>query len=527
MRCSKLVLIISLISITASSMLCAAPGDLRKALEAKGIKKIAVIPPMEAGNYVVQFLKKEGLDQMTKVLTPQEFVNADVFNSKNFQLAIYAGYEKYLQTVKDPSDGDSALVNFVAKGGTLLLLGSGPTPLYTNEKNKAADSAGLIGIQIIKGKDDKYGTAMGFEKPQDGAKLSFVTQKDLKPVQNGVPDKFAFPSQGDLRFRPAANRTSSKAYIPLISVTDDKGTWLGDAAAYNSGVVYAWMRLTQPDETNRDKVIGALVLFAANPDLPRVENKAISALEKMRGLAIRFKNIRIAFLPSNDVTPIDGWISKSGIAVDRLEWEDVVDKKKFNAVTYPIVIYAGGEKYKQTVKVYADVDEALIRYMEGGGFLIINSNYPWPLYMNEDNEPTFITGKMGFPICGIDDAGTPSPDPKLVGFEKPRAELNFNFMADKKRFPDIPEKVAFPSGGDMRWRPIVGTNLPKADAYIPIVVLNDEDNNYYGDGIAYVQHKVSQPINGKGLYIWSRAADIFGANDLYYDVFAFVADMKK
>lgn len=510
-----------------SSVAAAAPGDIKKALEANGVKKIAIIPPVEKGNYVIEFLKKEGLDSMAKVLTQQEFADSNIFNAKNFQLAVFLGHERYFQTVKSAADGDISLVEYIDKGGTLLLLGNGPLPMYYNEKNKVVESTNLLGINIVKGKDDKFGTAMGFERIPDGVKLSFSAQKELKAIDAALTDKFAFPVAGDLRWRPATNKAGNRAYIPLISVVDEKGVWFGDAAVYNSGVVYAWFRLTQIEEPNRDKIIGSLLVYASKPGLPRVENKAVTILEKMKTLAAKYKNTRIALLPAEYQAPIEMWLLKSGIQFDRLTWEDVINSKKYTPLNYPVTVYSGGEKYRQTIKVFADVDEALVKYMEDGGFFVVSSYDPWPMYMNEDNEPTYITGKLGVPICGIDDAGVANPDPKLIGFEKPKPEFTYNYLINKQFLPDLVAKIPFPSGGDTRWRPIVGTSLPKNDSYISLVELFDDDNNYYGDGVAYLHHKVSQPTGSKVVYVWHRGPDLLGADSLFHGLFAFIAEMKK
>ncbi|MFH1367628.1 MAG: hypothetical protein ABII64_00740 [Elusimicrobiota bacterium] len=513
-------------ALSVPGALIAAPGDLKKALEAKGIKKIAVIPPAEGSNYIMAFLKREGLEPMTKVLTPQEYVNQEVFNPKNYQMAIYANEEKYIQTVKTSGDGDQALVGFANNGGILFLFGKGPTPFYLNEKDVATDSAGMIGMQIVKGTDDKFGTAFGFEKPPEGARLTFSLSKEMKPFAGTLPATFTFPASGDLRWRPVVNRNGSKNYISLISLSDDKGAWLGDAAAYNSGIIYAWYRLTQ-DDPNRDKIISSLMVFGAKINSTRAGSEGASSMEKLRALAGRFKNIKIAFLPTTESTPIETWLVKSGISYDKLSWTDVVDNKKFNKLNYPVAIYAGGEKYKQTVKVYADVDDALVKYMEGGGFFILTSNLPWPLYMNEENGPTYVVSKLGFPLCGVNEAGSFSQDPKLSGFETPPNGLILNFVVDRKKIPNCSEKISFPGIGDLRWRPFTGSALSESDTYMPIVTLYDIDNNSYGDGIAYVHHKASPPVGGKGMFIWYRAAELMGADSLYYDVFNIVADMSK
>lgn len=145
--------------------------------------------------------------------------------------------------------------------------------------------------------------------------------------------------------------------------------------------------------------------------------------------------------------------------------------------------------------------------------------------MNEENKPTFLAAKLGFPICGTDDQGGYASDPKLVGFEKPKPETKVTFVINTNKMKDLPVRLAYPTEGDLRWRPFAGTQLPKGDAYIPLVSLYDSEDNNYGDGVAYIEHKESQPVNGKGVYIWNRGAELLG-DQLYFDVFSFLAESK-
>lgn len=503
-------------------------GDVKKTLESKGIKKVALIPPVENKNYVLEFFKKEGMEKDVQSLTPQDIVNPEVFNAKNFPVAVMVGFEKYIQTVKEPKDGDIALLDYISKGGTLIVLNAGPTPFFFNEKNRVVNSASMMGINIIMGKDDKFGTAYGFEKIPEGMKLSYSVQKELKSAEGSLADKIPFPAAGDLRWRPTANRSNSKGYIPLISLVDDKGTWLGDAASYNSGIIYVWFRLTQGEEANKDKILSGIMKFAAKSQaLPREQNTALAEIGKLTALLKKYKNIKIGLLPTPVQTYIEGWMMKSGVSYDKLTWEDTIDPVKFNARNYQMVVYAGGEKYKQTVKSFADVDDAMLRYAGEGGFILLNSFDPWPLFMNDENNPTQLAGKLGFPVCGSDDTGNLTSDPRLGGFEKPKADTTLAYTVNTSKLPSLDRKLAFPTQGDLRWRPLVGSVLPKGDVYISLVELYDTQDNSYGDGVAFISHKESQPQGSKGVYVWSRAAELFGPDKFYADLFNFIADNIK
>ena len=55
------------------------------------------------------------------------------------------------------------------------------------------------------------------------------------------------------------------------------------------------------------------------------------------------------------------WLSENGVPLRELAWSDVVRPERFNAADYPVVVYAGYEEYRQTVRTKADVDQHLVR----------------------------------------------------------------------------------------------------------------------------------------------------------------------
>ena len=123
-----------------------------------GNEKIAVIPPVNKDNYVMDFFKKEGLMDKVKILSPKELVNRKIFNYRKYKIAFYLGYENYVQSVNSPGDGDRAITEYVESGGTLFVFANGPSPFYYNEKGTVVDYAVTLNLGIIKGKQDQYMT---------------------------------------------------------------------------------------------------------------------------------------------------------------------------------------------------------------------------------------------------------------------------------------------------------------------------------------------------------------------------------
>lgn len=221
----------------------------------------------------VKLLRQAGLLKHVRILTAEQLVDRTVFNARNIWLALFLGGEKYIQTVHQPGDGDTALVRYLHEGGTLLCVPNQPFPFYYNERDQVVVSAPKFGLPICgsgaegrldypptfppsKGEKRK-GDFRGWETPPPGRKLTFT----LHPQQNllkALPPQLPFPEEGDLRWRPIVNVVGpANHYVPLISLHDDQGTYYGDGGAlieYHTGplaggrVLYLWCTLTHnPD----------------------------------------------------------------------------------------------------------------------------------------------------------------------------------------------------------------------------------------------------------------------------------------
>ena len=117
--------------------------------------------------------------------------------------------------------------------------------------------------------------------------------------------------------------------------------------------------------------------------------------------------------------------------------------------------------------------------------------------------------KFGFPIQA----------PGGKGWERPPSDVELSFEIDNKVLKGLPATVPFPKTGDLRWRPSVGTEVPGGDVYLPLARLKDKEGRDYGDGIAYIEHKISSPKNGKNIYAWMRMPDVLNTDDILYELF--------
>ena len=150
------------------------------------------------------------------------------------QVLLYCAGEHYRRTVKRTGDVDDALAAYLKAGGSLAVLPALPWPFYYDQDGKAVSQAGRFGV-TIRG---------GWERPQSDAKLTFVQPKRLLPH---VPEEFAFPASGDLRWRAMLEDGQAK-YTSLLQLRDGEEKYLGDAIAYaepkeGGRVIYAWFGL--------------------------------------------------------------------------------------------------------------------------------------------------------------------------------------------------------------------------------------------------------------------------------------------
>jgi hypothetical protein len=185
--------------------------------------KIALLPLNTAGAGA-NFAAATGLDQKWDALTELQFVNTNQFNAARYPLAFYLGSENYVKTVVTDGDGKAAITQYLAGGGTLVILATGPFPFYYGYG--PSDQAGPA---------DPLLPALGlpfqvFEVAPAGIVMQRYTNQS---VLLSVPDVFPFPP-GDPRLR-AINRGSLSAahrYLPLIKALVPQGTDYGDAAAF-------------------------------------------------------------------------------------------------------------------------------------------------------------------------------------------------------------------------------------------------------------------------------------------------------
>ena len=174
---------------------------------------IAVLPGADSMGF--WWLLDLGTDM--ELLTWEDVVDRDITPQK-YQVLLYCAGEHYRRTVRREGDVDDALAAYLKSGGFLAALPAKPWPFYYDNAGQAVNRSGRFGLTL----------RMGWEQPPAGASLHFVQPEHRL---EHVPEKFPFPTSGDLRWRPFFSGGQAK-HTSLLQLHDGNEKYLGDAIAY-------------------------------------------------------------------------------------------------------------------------------------------------------------------------------------------------------------------------------------------------------------------------------------------------------
>ena len=217
-------------------------------------RTIGVLPEFGGTAY---WLLDAGLP--VKELSWAEVADPAVLSLKNFPVLLQAGGEYYSSTGKVAGDVLPALQRYLASGGFLLSMpDQQPFPFYYDSTTgKPQVIANQIGLPV----------RQGWEKPPADAQLEFHFNTNTVP---GLPLTAPFPTDGDLRWRPAVRAAVGRddLYVPIASLFDSNGRSFGDGIAYvelrsppltGGRTLYVWMRMD--DVGGKDKLLPAIFKF--------------------------------------------------------------------------------------------------------------------------------------------------------------------------------------------------------------------------------------------------------------------------
>jgi len=277
----------------------------------------------------------------------------------------------------------------------------------------------------------------------------------------------------------------------------------------------------EPSVEFGEKYLGLTADFAKrfksrqrNPVEPK--QSKITAVERA-GLREKLAD-RVAVLPGPESYAYF-WLAELGVRPQLLTWEQVADGTA-DARKFPMLLYAGGEKYRQTVKQHGDVDAAIAKYLKAGGCLVVLPSGPMPFYRNEKDEAVNTASTFGLNI-GI---GSTSG-----GFEKPPTGKRLWFVNRQAGLPHLPGTFPFPGVGDRRWRPFLSNIEPtgcgpggEPHGITGFGELYDGGKSY-GRWAGEVVHHGCKLDGGRVLYAWFGLLESPEADDLLFDLFSLAA----
>jgi len=236
----------------------------------------------------------------------------------------------------------------------------------------------------------------------------------------------------------------------------------------------------------------------------RIREPAAEELDETQIASLRQKieQLNVAVLPGADSQAIWWLVNRLGVEPQIVRWQELV-AGKLRADGFDVLLYAGNEHYRQTVRSAEDVDAAIRQYLDAGGLLLALPSRPMPFFYNQDGKEVDSAKKFGL---SLENAWDTPPAGKVLEFVQPGDTL-----------PHLPDRMPYPTDGDRRWRPIV----PKGYLhYESLLQLRDQTGESHGGAVAYAE----LPEGGRVLYAWFRLLDCPHADALLYDLFEFIAE---
>lgn len=502
----------------------AAVAEARRRLAGAGAaerKPIAFIPPCGTTyGALIDCAEKLGLEACT--LTPQQFVDSELFTPARFPVAVYTGVENYYRTVRQPGDGEEALLRYLRQGGLLVVAGAChpftyPIDVQPDGTEKQLTDWILFNKRFelfLMGPDEQQKDAIGFETPPPGIELTMHLAPD-QPVLWDWPATRPFPEQGDLRYRPlsAQGIAPEDRFAPVITTSGSDGRDYGPAAALiehrcaafsGTRVLWVWGTLLQAEANRGDSVAAQILTYAATQ-----AQAATQPLPEAMSAKLEPGGFRVAVLPPNSNNR-EAMISAACKAVGAepvfVTIPQLVNHAFFNARNFPVAIQAASDE--QWVCSYLapnDGEKAYKRYLRAGGTLIV-CQPATPFWF----EVVYEGGQwkkrapqrfwsMAFDL-GFETA---------YGFEKPDETMRLE-LTDEGRalWPDLPQPLALDYLSDQRWRSLIPYRTSAARRFTPLACATKPDGSRYpGLAAATVDFVDSEYGGARLVYLWGNMVE--------------------
>lgn len=219
----------------------------------------------------------------------------------------------------------------------------------------------------------------------------------------------------------------------------------------------------------------------------------------------------VAFIPPHGRThnALVECAQRLGLTGVDLTAKELVDPRVFTPRRFPVAVYTGDEDYLQTVSRMGDGDEALLRYLQSGGTLVVAGicrpfSYARDLTSAKPSSspqgPWRLLGEQ-FELFLL---GPGEARPDAIGFEKPPAgvDLTLRVAPEQDALWDVPVAWPFPTSGDVRYRPLTAKGVAAEDRVAPLIVAQGSDGRSYGPAAALIEHHCARFPGARVLWCW-------------------------
>ena len=232
------------------------------------------------------------------------------------------------------------------------------------------------------------------------------------------------------------------------------------------------------------------------------DNADVAATQRLLSVGARANPAKVALLPPGfGGVPLHRYLWRAGLAsaISNLTPASMVSS--LSTSRYPVaMMLAGDDTYPQTARSPGDAADALVRYVRGGGFLVVASSAPYPLRRPigsppGTNEP--LMPRLGVPLT--------APSSPLAAGER----LAVVAAPGQGVLPGLPARVLLPTSTPSVWV-VDKTALPSDTRYTPICALRAVPGSNtaaagreLGDAAALVEPRGEGGNRGAVLYVWS------------------------
>ena len=175
--------------------------------------------------------------------------------------------------------------------------------------------------------------------------------------------------------------------------------------------------------------------------------------------------------------------------------EDLLDPAVLDPAPAPRRLHFGLEQHLRTLKQPNDAADAVVRYLAGGGCLVVATSYPYPTYYALDAGAAPIPNQPLLRRLGID---------IVAAFEQPPPDrpLTLRPAAGQTILPSLPPSWSWPTGVDQRLRSF-GVVAGQSSTMAPLIEVVDPDGNVVGPAAALFELRGPDHPAGTILYVWS------------------------